>query len=196
MWLFILLGLTFSPLALAKTILVVGDSLTEGYGLESTDAFPAHLERLLRRKFPDVKVINGGVSGSTTASAEQRVKWFAKAKPEVIIFSLGANDGLRGVAVRESRKNLERAIQAARGLGMRVLLTGMKLPLNYGKPYRQEFEAMYTSLSTELRVPLLPFLLEGVGGVPAMNQADGIHPNKAGHQKIAQTMAQALESHL
>jgi acyl-CoA thioesterase-1 len=196
MWFLILLGLTLTPLTFAKTVLVVGDSLTEGYGLDPDDAFPAHMERLLRPQIAGIKVINGGISGSTTASAEQRVKWFAKTKAEVIVFTLGANDGLRGVAVGESRKNLERAIRSARASGMKVLLAGMKLPLNYGRAYRQEFEAMYASLSKELQVPLLPFLLEGVGGVPAMNQADGIHPNKAGHQKIAENLVRALRPHL
>lgn len=196
MWMILLLGLVIAPASFAKTVLVVGDSLTEGYGLDPDDAFPAHMERLLRPQHPTIKVINGGVSGSTTASAEQRVKWFSKTKAEIVVFTLGANDGLRGVAVVESRKNLERAILSARASGMKVLLAGMKLPLNYGKPYRQEFEAMYSSLSKELKIPLLPFLLEGVGGVPAMNQADGIHPSIAGHKKIAENLARALRPHL
>ncbi len=186
----------WAALAHGQTVLVIGDSLTEGYGLDAEDAFPAVLEGLLRPKHKAIKVINGGVSGSTTASAVQRVKWFARAKPHVVVLALGANDGLRGLDVQESRKHLEAAVTTARGMGMKVLLAGMQMPTNYGRPYRAAFEKMYADLARDLKLPLLPFLLEGVGGVPAMNLADGIHPNKAGHARVAQNLARSLEGHL
>lgn len=186
----------WASLAYGQTVLVIGDSLTEGYGLDPEDAYPAVLEGLLRPKHPAIKVLNGGVSGSTTASAVQRVKWFARAKPTVVVLALGANDGLRGLDVKESRKHLDAAVAAARAQGMKVLMAGMKMPTNYGRVYREEFEQMYLALAREQKLPLLPFLLEGVGGVAAMNLADGIHPNKAGHARVAQNLASALGAHL
>lgn len=188
----------WSWLSHAQTILIVGDSLTEGYGLENpADAYPAQLEQLLRAQgHPQAKIINGGISGSTTASGVQRVKWYAKLKPDVMILALGANDGLRGLKVEDSQKNLEATIKAAREQGMRVLLAGMKMPLNYGSAYRKDFEEMYDKLSRTLKVPLLPFMLEGVGGNPKLNQADGIHPNRDGAKVVAQNMLRGLKGKL
>lgn len=181
----------------AQTILIIGDSLTEGYGLDTAEAFPAQLEKLLQSQGrPSAKVINGGISGSTTASGVQRVKWFAKLKPQVLVLALGANDGLRGLATAESKKNLAATVKLARESGMKVLLSQMLMPKNYGEPYRREFEAMYRALSRELKVPLLPFLLEGVGGNPKLNLPDGMHPNAEGQKIIAANLARALGPHL
>ncbi len=193
-----LLFLLFIPfIAEARTLLFIGDSLTEGYGLEQAEAYPAQLEKMLHAEGKkDYKVINGGISGSTTANAASRVKWYQKVKPDIVVFALGANDGLRGLDVSESKKNLKAAIKLARESGMKILLAGMKMPKNYGEAYRRDFEAMYDALSKEEKVPLLAFLLDGVGGVPKMNQPDGIHPSAEGQKKVAQNLLKALRPYL
>lgn len=183
-----------TPAWATTEILVLGDSLTEGYGLTKEQAFPAVLEKLIAQSGKkDVVVLNGGVSGSTTASGASRLKWHLKAQPEIVIIALGANDGLRGVKIEESRKNLTATIELARKSGLKVLLAGMKLPPNYGKEYSRDFEKMFVELSKKYSVPLIPFLLEGVGGDPSLNLEDGIHPNAQGHEKIAKTVLKHLK---
>ncbi|MFP5457568.1 MAG: arylesterase [Bacteriovoracia bacterium] len=192
-----LLGLFLSLSVQAQTVVFIGDSLTEGYGLDPEEAYPAQLEILLKAKGrKDIKIVNGGVSGSTTASATQRVKWYLKTKPQIIVLALGANDGLRGLPVAESQRHLKQAIDAVKSAGVKVLLAEMKLPKNYGETYRRDFEQMYTALARTEKVPLLGFMLTGVGGVAALNQPDGIHPTAAGQKKIAENLMKALESHL
>lgn len=192
-----LLGLFLSLSVQAQTVVFIGDSLTEGYGLDPEEAYPAQLEVLLRAKGrKDIKIVNGGVSGSTTASATQRVKWYLKTKPQIIVLALGANDGLRGLPVKESQRHLKQAIDAVKAAGVKVLLAEMKLPKNYGETYRRDFEQMYTALARTEKVPLLGFMLTGVGGVAALNQPDGIHPTAAGQKKIAENILKELESHL
>lgn len=185
-------------LALARpTLLFLGDSLTAGLGVEQEEAFPSLLgDRLARDGLADVRVINGGVSGSTSASAAGRLRWYARAKPDVLFLALGANDGLRGLAVADLEKNLETVIVEAQRQGMRVLLAGMELPPNYGDAYTSAFRKVYADLAQRHDLPLLPFLLEGVGGVAELNQADGIHPNSAGHQRIAAHVFPFLRDHL
>lgn len=186
-----------ASVAHARSLVFIGDSLTEGYGLEPEEAFPAQLEKLLHAQGKtDIKIINGGVSGSTTASAGQRVKWYLKAKPSIIVLALGANDGLRGISPAESRKNLAEAIRISTEAGVKVLLAEMKLPKNYGEAYRKDFEKTYSDLAKETKVPVLAFMLDGVGGVPKMNQADGIHPTAEGQKKVAENMLRALGPHL
>lgn len=177
----------------AKTILFLGDSLTEGYQLAKEDAFPAVIERNLKLKFPDLKVINGGVSGATTASGLKRLNWYVKAKPDIMVLALGANDGLRGLNLKESEKNLSAVIEKAKDSGMTVLLVGMKMPTNYGEPYRTNFEKLFPLLAKKYQLPLVPFLLEGVGGNPKLNLPDGIHPNVEGHKIMAKTIQKNLE---
>lgn len=191
-----LLSFFLMSAAWSQTIVFIGDSLTEGYGLDTEEAYPAQLEALYKAQGKSVKVINGGVSGSTTASATQRVKWYLRTKPDIIVLALGANDGLRGTPVSESRKNLALALQAVKAANVKVLLAEMKLPKNYGEKYRLEFEKMYTQLSQSEKVPLLAFILNGVGGVASLNQPDGIHPTAAGQKKIAENLVKALEKHL
>ena len=191
-----LLSFFLMSAAWSQTIVFIGDSLTEGYGLDTEEAYPAQLEALYKAQGKSIKVINGGVSGSTTASATQRVKWYLRTKPDIIVLALGANDGLRGTPVSESRKNLALALQAVKAANVKVLLAEMKLPKNYGEKYRQEFEKMYTQLSQSEKVPLLAFILNGVGGVASLNQPDGIHPTAAGQKKIAENLVKALEKHL
>lgn len=175
-----------SPVLAGPTVLFLGDSLTAGLGVEPEEAYPHLLGAMLARDGMDgVRVINGGISGSTSASAPARLRWYARVKPEVLFLALGANDGLRGLSVSELEQNLEAVIVQAKKQGMRVLLAGMELPPNYGEGYTAEFRQVYRDLADRHGLPLLPFLLEGVGGVAELNQADAIHPNAEGHRRIA-----------
>ena len=191
-WLFflsLLLTLTLE----AKTIVVLGDSLTEGYRLAKEEAFPHLVEVALKEQGKEVKVINAGSSGATSASGLKRLDWYLKAKPEILILILGANDGLRGLKTNDTEKNLASVIEKAQSQGITVVLAGMQMPTNYGVKYRKDFEAIYPKLAQKYKIKLIPFILEGVGGVSAMNLADGIHPNARGHQLMAQTVLKHLE---
>jgi len=174
-------------------ILALGDSLTEGFGVDETEAYPAVLEQLLLDQGRAVRMVNGGVSGSTSASALSRLKWYARAKPDFLILALGANDGLRGLSVERMKANLGATIGFAKKRGMVVLLAGMQMPKNYGEAYTTAFRNAFPELAEAHEVALLPFLLEGVGGRPDKNLRDGIHPNPDGHQIIARTVLRHLE---
>ena len=182
-------------------ILILGDSLTEGYGVSAQQAFPSLLEKKLNDEFSSDKnssyeIINAGISGSTSSGGVSRIEWLLKSKPDFLILALGGNDGLRGVPVEETKNNLEKIILAAKSKDIPTLLAGMKMPPNYGIEYTREFSKQFEDLANQEDVPLIPFLLEGVGGNPAMNLPDRIHPNPAGHQKIAETVYQNLINHL
>jgi acyl-CoA thioesterase-1 len=167
-------------------ILCLGDSLTEGYGVEPEQAFPSLVEARLRSNgHPGARVINAGISGSTSASAAQRLRWQLRSRPDVLVLALGANDGLRGVDLAATRKHLGQAIEIAQQAGVRVVLAGMKLPPNYGPAYTRDFEALFPELARERDVALIPFLLEGVAARPELNLPDGIHPNARGHELVA-----------
>ena len=186
--------LFFMSLSLhAKTVLFLGDSLTEGYQLDKEDAFPYLIEQKLKPKHPDLKVINGGVSGATTASGLKRLNWYVKANPDIIVIALGSNDGLRGMNLKESEKNLSALIEKAQSKNIKVVLVGMKMPTNYGEPYRSQFEKLFPTLAKKYKLDLIPFLLEGIGGNPKLNLADGIHPNPEGHKIMAKTILNVLE---
>lgn len=174
-------------------ILCLGNSLTEGYGVSPEQSYPSLLEeRLHRSGYPGARVINAGISGSTSASAVSRLQWQLRAKPDVVLLELGANDGLRGLDLAATRKNLERAIEIAKGAGVRVLLAGMKLPPNYGSDYTRQFEALFPDLAKAQGVALIPFLLDGVAARPELNLADGIHPNAQGYQRVIENVLPAL----
>ena len=182
-------------------ILILGDSLTEGYGVSAQQAFPSLLEKKLNDEFSSDKnssyeIINAGISGSTSSGGVSRIEWLLKSKPDFLILALGGNDGLRGVPVEETKNNLEKIILSAKSKNIPTLLAGMKMPPNYGIEYTREFSKQFEDLANQENVPLIPFLLEGVGGNPAMNLPDRIHPNPAGHQKIAETVFQNLINHL
>jgi acyl-CoA thioesterase-1 len=189
----LLLALGFITAALAQpaapkafTVLFLGDTLTEGLGLETGEAFPELIAaRLKAEGRSDIKVINGGVSGSTSASALERLQWYARSKPDLMVLSLGANDGLRGVPVDEMRSNLTKTIEFAQQSGIKVALTGMMIPPNYGPEYTESFARVFPELAEKYQLPFLPFLLEGVAAVPELNQADGIHPNVDGAKIVA-----------
>lgn len=185
----------FSNFALANdySLLIIGDSLTEGYGVSKEAAYPSQLEKLLVADGKKIKIINAGSSGSTSASLEKRLSWHLKKKPTHLMIALGANDGLRGVEPESMRKNLSSAIQKAQGAGIKVIFAGMKMPLNYGKQYREKYEKVFTDLGKTKGVFFIPFLLKGVGGIKKLNQADGIHPNEVGHKKMAEFLFETLK---
>jgi acyl-CoA thioesterase-1 len=170
-----------------KTIkwIFVGDSITAGYGVSKRSAYPSILESALRKSKPNLRIVNAGVSGSTTASAPRRVKWVLRSKPELIVLALGGNDALRGIQPAASFKALDEAIEIARKGGARVALLGMKAPTNMGPAYTSEFDAIYSKLAKKHQVKLYPFLLEGVALDSKLNQPDQIHPNEKGHEILA-----------
>lgn len=188
--------LLISTSVMAETILFLGDSLTEGYQLSKEDAYPAVIERELKKTRKDIKVINGGVAGATSASGLKRMDWYLKAKPDIMVLALGANDGLRGMKPDVTEKNLSSVIEKAQQRGITVVLAGMKMPTNMGEPYRTQFENMFPKLAKKYSVKLIPFILEGVGGVPKYNLPDGIHPNPKGHEIMARTVLKVLETEL
>ena len=176
-----------------KTILILGDSLTEGYGLQKTEAFPWLVEQDLNKKFPEcnVKIINGGISGSTSAGALSRLqRHFERLdqKPNLVMVALGANDGLRGLSLEDMQKNLQEAITWVLGNEVRVTLAGMKIPLNYGFAYSSNFSKVFSKLAKKNELEFIPFLLKGVAMKAHLNLSDGIHPNAEGHKVIAQTV--------
>lgn len=174
-------------------ILFLGDSLTEGYGIESDQAYPALLEKRMKKAGFPVEVINASISGSTSASALGRLKWQLKSQPDILFLALGANDGLRGVPPESIYQNLSATVTLAQENGIEVILAGMRLPLNYGPQYRKAFEAVFPRLAKARACVDVPFLLEGVGGNAKLNLADGVHPNPQGHQKMAETVWPVLE---
>jgi acyl-CoA thioesterase-1 len=170
-----------SDAARAETRLaVIGDSLTAGYGLAPADAFPARLEAALAADGFDVRVINAGVSGDTTAGGRRRLDWLLADTPDAVIVELGANDGLRGINRDAVFANLDAILTRLAGEGIAVLLTGMRAPPNYGLAYADAFEAIYPELAAKHGVALYPFFLDGVAARPALNQNDGLHPNARG----------------
>ena len=174
------------------TILFLGDSLTAGYGLEEGEAFPSLLAQRFKSEGLDVKVVNAGVSGSTSASGLARLQWYIRSKPDLMVLSLGANDGLRGLSVEELRNNLVATIEYAQSNGLQVALTGMLIPPNYGPEYTEAFASVFPELAEQYELSFLPFLLEGVAAITELNQRDGIHPNLAGSKIVAETVYQFL----
>lgn len=188
--------LVFTTSLWAQTILFLGDSLTEGYQLSKEEAYPALVERELKKNDKSIKVINGGVSGATSASGLKRMDWYLKAKPDIMILALGANDGLRGLKIDQTEKNLASVIEKAQERNITVILAGMKMPTNMGESYRTQFENIFPKLAKKYSIKLIPFLLEGVGGQSELNLPDGIHPNPKGHEIMAKTVLRILKSEL
>ncbi len=165
-------------------ILVLGDSLTAGYGLPPANAFPVRLEAALRAEGLPIQVINAGVSGDTSAGGLARLDWALAERPDAVIVELGANDGLRGLDPKQTEANLDAILTRLRAKGLRVLLTGMMAPPNFGRDYGRDFNGMFPRLAEKHGTPLYPFFLDGVAADPALNQADGIHPNAKGVEII------------
>ena len=172
--------------ATERVIVALGDSLTAGLGVAPDEAWPALLEVRLGREVAPYRVINAGVSGDTSAGGLARLDWVLRNDPEIVIVALGANDGLRGQAVKALRANLTAIVERLKARKVKVLLAGMRLPPNYGATYTEGFAAAFSDVATRAGVPLLPFLLAGVAGDARLNLADGIHPNAEGHRVIAE----------
>lgn len=173
-------------------IVAFGDSLTAGLGVAPDQSYPAQLQKRLDTLGEPYQVVNAGVSGETSAGGLRRVSWILAGHPYLVILELGGNDGLRGVSLAETRTHLDAIIRRLKEAEVRVMLAGMKLPPNYGKAYTSRFEAMYQDLAHVHSLPLIPFLLEGVGGNTSLNQADGIHPTAEGYRIVVETVLNSL----
>lgn len=176
----------------APLVVFLGDSLTAGLGLGEDQAFPAVVRERLAAEGVRVRVVNAGVSGDTSAGGLRRLSWVLRQGPAVVVVGLGANDGLRGVELAETERNLREIVRRARETGAQVVLLGMRIPPNYGPDYAVPFAAIYPRLAAEMEVPLVVFLLEGVGGDPDLNLPDGIHPNAEGHERVADNVVPVL----
>ncbi|QXP67788.1 arylesterase [Polaribacter sp. AHE13PA] len=179
-----------------KTIVFFGDSLTAGYGLDDVnDAFPGIIQQKIDSLQLNYSIVNSGVSGETTSGGKNRIDWVLNQKPTVFILELGANDGLRGVPLKQSKENLQDIIDAVKKKYPEtiIVLAGMQIPPNMGQEYTNEFKNMFPDLATKNDLYLVPFLLENVGGISDLNQKDGIHPTKEGHQILAKNVWTVLK---
>lgn len=178
-------------------IIFLGDSLTAGLGLDVEDSFPSVIQDRLDREGYAYRVVNAGVSGDTSAGGLRRLEWaMTDGEPQVLIVALGGNDGLRGLPPEQLEQNLAAIIEQGLGKGLIVMLAGMEAPPNFGGDYTSRFRKVYSTLAGRYKVRLIPFLLEGVAGDPALNQADGIHPNPRGAKIVADLVWRALEPEL
>ena len=186
-------GPTQPATAETPVVVALGDSLTAGPGLRDEEAYPALLQQRIRAAGLPHEVVNAGVSGDTTADALARLDRVLVPRTAVLIVALGANDGLRGVAVADVTANLTAILERARARNLRVLLCGMETPPTRGLQYSNDFHNVYPALADRFDVPLMPFLLTGVVGRPELNLADGFHPNAAGMRIIAENLWPYLE---
>jgi acyl-CoA thioesterase-1 len=178
-----------------KTIIFFGDSLTAGYGLDPSQAFPALIQEKINAQGWKFRAVNAGLSGETTAGGLRRIDWVLQRPIDIFVLELGTNDGLRGLPVENARKNLQAIMDRVRNKYPRVklLLAGMQIPTNLGKEYTTRFREMFPELASANQAALIPFLLAGVGGVPELNLPDGIHPTPAGHKILAENVWTVLE---
>jgi len=183
-------------IAQQKTILFFGNSLTAGYGIEQEDAFPGLIQSKIDSLGLDYRVINGGLSGETTAGGLSRLDWFLEEAPTIFILELGGNDGLRGIELNETKRNLNGIIDKVRSKypETKIILAGMQIPPNMGQDYTEKFSSIFPEVAEEKDVTLIPFLLENVGGIPELNLPDGIHPTEEGHKIVANTIWPFIES--
>ena len=180
--------------AAAGTILIVGDSISAGFGLDTRLGWVSLLEQRLEREGHDDRVVNASISGDTSAGGQARLPaLLTEHKPDVVIVELGGNDGLRGQPPAQLQQNLAAMIDAAKTAGAKVLLLGMQLPPNYGPRYTKAFAGVYSQLADEKQIALVPFFLEGVGGHPELMQADGLHPAAAGQKRLLDNVWPALK---
>lgn len=179
-----------------KTIVFFGNSLTAGYGLSPEEAFPAIIQKKIDSLGLPYQVVNAGVSGETSSGGNTRIDWILQQPMDIFVLELGANDGLRGILLSETRKNLQSIIDKvkAKNPQTKLLFAGMQIPPNMGQKYSTEFRNMYGELSEKNSMALIPFLLEGVGGEPALNLEDGIHPTAEGHRIVAENVWKHLQS--
>ncbi len=179
----------------APVVLFFGDSLTAGYGLSPEEAFPALIEKNLVKAGRKVKVVNAGLSGETSAGGLARIDWILRQRVDVFVLELGANDGLRGLPLAQTRSNLQGIIDKVKKKypSVKIVMAGMMVPPNMGAAYAQEFQKIYPDLAKQNQATLIPFLLENVAGNEKLNQADGIHPNAEGHKRVAEHVGKFIE---
>jgi len=191
-----------SPLAAAPpeaaskpTILFFGNSITAGLGVDPEQAFPALVGQKIDSTDLAYTVVNAGLSGETTAGGRSRVGWVLRKPVAVFVLELGGNDGLRGIPIADTRRNLQAIIDTVRRLSpqAKIVLAGMQIPPNLGADYAAQFKKLYSDLAQKNKLPLIPFLLEGVGGVAKFNQRDGIHPTPEGHRLVARNVWAVLQ---
>lgn len=178
-----------------KTILFFGNSLTAGYGLETSQAFPALVQERIDSLGLNYKVINSGLSGETSAGGKSRISWVLREKVDVFVLELGANDGLRGIELESTRQNLQAIIDTVKTKypEAKIVIAGMQIPPNMGPEYTAKFRTIFQDLAEKNNTALIPFLLEGVGGIRELNLPDGIHPTPEGHKIVAENVWKTLE---
>ena len=178
----------------AAVLLVFGDSIADGYGLERAQAFPALVQQRIAARGWPVKVVNAGLSGETSAAGRRRIGWLLRRPYDYVLLERGANDGLRGLPLAETRKNLQAIVDRVKekNPAVRFVIAGMRIPPNLGARYADEFAAIFPRLAADNDAALIPFLLEGGGGVPELNLPDGIHPAAAGHELLADNVWRVL----
>jgi acyl-CoA thioesterase-1 len=178
-----------------STIVIVGDSIAAGHGVDPAEAFPGLLQERINEKKLAYEVVNAGVSGDTTASGVRRMPWLLRRQMDVLVLELGGNDGLRGITPKETRANLAKIIDLARekNPGVQIIVAGMQMPQNMGEDYQREYREVFPAVAREKQAKLIPFLLEGVGGKADLNLPDRIHPNPQGHKVVADTVWKVLE---
>jgi acyl-CoA thioesterase I len=178
-----------------KTILFFGNSLTAGYGLEPDESFPSLIQKKLDSMHLHFKTVNAGVSGETSAGGNGRIDWILKQPVDVFVLELGANDGLRGIPVAETKKNLQTIIDKVKAKypHAKLVLAGMQVPPNMGQEYSENFRKLFPDLAAKNNMTLIPFLLEGVGGVRELNQQDGIHPTAEGEKIVTENVWKVLQ---
>ena len=189
-----LLGLIAAAPA-SKTVLVLGDSIAAGFGLDPSQAFPARIQEKIGAKGWNFKVVNAGQSGDTSAGGLGRLDWLLRNRVDVLVLELGANDGLRGVPSEVTEKNLQAIIDRTREKypHAKIIVAGMKVPPNMGRDYGRRFEAIFPDLAKRNNAALVPFILDGVGGVRRLNLPDGMHPTERGHEIVAANVWRVLE---
>jgi acyl-CoA thioesterase-1 len=183
----------FAGRAEGPLVAFLGDSLTSGWKLPPEQAYPARVQRALRERGRPIRVLNAGVSGDTVAQGGERLEGVLRQRPDVLVVALGINDGLRGLPLAAVETNLRDIVGRARQEGVRVLLAGMRIPPGRDPEYARRFGEIYERLAADYRLPLVPFLLEGVAGRPEMTFPGGLHPSAAGHERLAMNLRPHLE---
>ena len=183
-----------APAVDRPAVMFLGTSLTAGFGIDPDEAYPALIQRKIDSAGLNYRVVNAGVSGETSAGALRRVDWLFREQVSVLVVETGANDGLRGLPPDSLRANIQAILDRAKRLQPppKLVLVGMRVPANYGQDYSRRFQAIYTELARTNGAALVPFLLEGVGGIPGLNQPDGVHPTAAGQRRLAETVWRVL----
>jgi acyl-CoA thioesterase-1 len=191
----ILLAANLRATAAPKNVVVLGDSIAAGFGVEPEEAYPALIQEKIESAGLNFKVTNAGLSGDTSAGGLRRIDWLLRQKIDVLVLELGGNDGLRGIAPETTSTNLQGIIDKVRASNpdTKILIAGMEMPGSMGHDYTTQFRKVFAGLAEKNKVALLPFLLEGVGGKPELNQPDRIHPTAQGHKIVAENVWKALK---